>query len=504
MGRSRSEYVIKNINMTVIYQAVDVVLKFIIRSFFIYFLGKEYLGVSGVFSNILNVLSLAELGLGTAIVYDMYKPIAEKNYFYITQTVNFYKKIYSMIGIVIFIIGMSLMPFLRVIIKDVPNIQNIKLIFFLVLISTCSSYFFAQYSSLLNAYQLNYVITKIKIFTLLIKTILEIAVLFLFKNYIIYLLVELFSNILTNYAIYLKAYKLFPFIKDQVPPLGKNVAKGIFSNAVSVLSIKVGSTLLNATDNIIISAYVGTVLVGIYSNYGLIITTFLSLTVIMKNSLLASVGNLCVGEDRYKNKDIFEKIRFFYAGIYCVICTCLYSLLTPFIIIWLGEDYVLSQGIVFVLTLNCYLSGVKQPIEVLVYADGLFQYFRIKPWIEGLINIICSIFLVGYLGLSGVFLGTTISHCATSLWYDAYIVYKYSLRDNYINFWKKYVRYLGVTILAILLSSTLIKLCNLEQKFIMAAVVCLIISIGSFVLIFMDSEYFKYYFNMIKKKFLKL
>lgn len=497
---SRTNNAIKNFNIAIIFQVTNIVLKFLMRSVFIYCLGKEYLGVSGVFSNVLTVLSLAELGVGTAIVYDMYKPIAEKDNYLITQIMSFYKKIYFFIGIIIFAIGMCLLPFLSFLIKEVPRVHNLQLIYCLFLIQTCSSYFFAQYNSILSANQCNYIITRINIITSFFKTFLEIIALLIFKDYIVYLCIGIFLGIITNYIIYRKAYKMFPYIKEKAEPLEKKRVLRIFSNTVSMFSIRIGSTLVNATDNIIISGFVSTVLVGIYSNYGLIINTVLTLTVVIQQSILAGVGDLCVSNDKKKNVDIFEKIRFFYAGMYCVIFTCLYSLLTPFITLWLGSGYILENVIVFVLILNCYLSGIRQPVEMFIYADGLFKYFKFKPWIEAVCNIVISVILVNYLGLLGVFLGTTISHCLTTLWYDAYVVYKHSLGEKYINYWWKFILYFAITVLSIIITSKINNLSFFDSCFIGKLLVSLLVSSGLFTFAFWKTNYFQFYLKLVKKK----
>ena len=218
---ARTNNAIKNLNIAVAFQFINIFLKFLMRTVFVYCLGKEYLGVSGVFSNILTVLSLAELGIGTAIVYDMYKPISEKNTYYVTQLVSFYKKVYYFIGLIIFFAGLCIVPFLDKLIKDVPDVQNLRVIYCLFLVQTCSSYFFAQYTSMLSANQCNYVMTKIQILSSFIKTSLEIFVLFIFRNYIVYLLIEIAVGILTNYIIYKRTCRMFPYIKEKVVVIEK-------------------------------------------------------------------------------------------------------------------------------------------------------------------------------------------------------------------------------------------------------------------------------------------
>ena len=269
------------------------------------------------------------------------------------------------------------------------------------------------------------------------------------------------------YFIYLKCRNIFPYINEKVKSISIKNIKNIFKNAMSMFSIRIGYTVLSATDNLVISSMISTILVGVYSNYTLITSVITASTMMISTALQASVGNLCVSSNNDKKIEIFERIRFLYASIYGIIFCVFFLLINNFIDIWVGSDYLLTIETVFLIILNCYLTGVRQPVEIYMYADGLFKYFKIKPWIEALINLIVSLVLVRYFGITGVLLGTTISHLTTTLWYDSYIVYKYSLHTKLKYYFKKYIDYLLTTLAITIISYFAVKYINLKLFFLL-------------------------------------
>lgn len=505
--KSRTENVARNLKSSGIYQITNIIIKFLLRTVFIHTLGKEYLGVNGVFTNVLTVLSLSELGLGTAIIYDMYEPIAEKDTAKEIQLFKFYRYVYAFIGGIILALGLSLVPFLKHIVKDVPNVSNIYLIYCLQLVTTSASYFFAQYRSLLDAHQLNSINTRNSWIFTIIKTLIQIVILVALKNYGLFLLTDLVIAILSNYAIALKCRKMFPYITSHENNIALVDKRHIFKNAMSMFSIKVGVTVVNATDNLLISAFISTILVGMYSNYSMITSVVTASTMMISSSLQASVGNLCVARDYKKTEDVFERIRFLYVSVYAVVCVCMLSLINPFIELWAGTEYVLDNRIVFVIVLNLYLTGVHQPIEVFMYADGLFRYFRIKPWIEAAINLLTSVALVRPYGIIGVFIGTTISHITTTLWYDAWVVYKYSLHKSIKTYWTRYFKYAVPTfVMSVVIAvgtNGMDTFSNLYLAFVAKLLFVFGLAVLGWIALFRRTPQFKYYFNPILAKIKK-
>ena len=500
--RTRTENVSKNLTNSIIFQVTNIVIKFVLRTIFIYTLGKEYLGVNGVFNNILSVLSLSELGLSTVIVFDMYKPIAEDNKKLVVQYFDFFRFIYSIIGLFIIMIGISLLPFLDKLVKDVPNVKHIRVYYLLQLGTTAASYFFAQYRSFIDAHQLNAINTANNWLFAIIRTVLQSIVLIVWKNYMLYLLVELIVVIVSNYVLSIKCKQRFPYISNKVERLPATNKRTILRNAMSTFSIKVGITVVNATDNLLISTLISTIVVGIYSNYGLITTIITASTMLISSSIQASVGNLCVEGDARKSYNVYKRIRFLYCSIYSFVCVCLFTLINMFIEIWAGHEYLLSEQVVLIIVINLYLTGVHQPIEVYMYADGLFRYFKIKPWVEILINLGISILLGKCLGISGIFLGTLISHVTTTLWYDSKVVYNHTFKLTLKVFWADYLRYFIPTVLIGIVACWLVGVIHLGGTdivgLLLKTVIVALIFLSLWVLYYRNSEELCYYIGLFK------
>lgn len=502
MKITRTNYVIKNSIYSIIAQIINVLVKFGLRTVFIQTLGKEYLGINSVFTNILSMLSLTELGLGTAIVYDMYKPISENNTSRILGYMKIFKQIYAIIGIIILVIGLAIIPFLDNILTDVENVPNIVLIYILFLLDSVFSYFFAHYRSLVSAYQMNYVNTTNTIFFNILKSIAQLIVLLVFKNFILYLLMQIIFNVLSNYVLSKKAKRMFLYIQEkQYEKVPKQGIIKIVKNSFSLFSLKVSAIALNSTDNILLSSFVSTIITGTYSNYNLIITTVQQTVYLIVNSLQASLGNLCATETREKCKEVFFRLLFTYSWIYCFLSVALTLLLSNVIYIWIGADYLLEQSLIYIVVFNFYLAGVRQATSGFITANGLFRYFKVSPWIEVVINIVLSIILVKTIGINGIFIGTTVSHVLTKLWFEPYILFKHGFKDKISTYFKKYVAYLSV----LLISFVIVYFINsifVEYtivNFIIKLLISIIVPNGLYILIFHNKEEFKYVLELLQK-----
>lgn len=503
---SRTKNAQRNFIYVIVFQVVNIIVKFAMRTVLIYCLGKQYLGINGVFTNVLTILSMTELGLGSAIVYDLYKPLKENDQVKIAQQIMYFKKIYYSIGSIIFVVGLLLIPFLPYILTDVPDVGHITLIYVLYLFNTASSYFFAQYSTLISAAQKNYLITKVQMTFSIIKSVVESVFLVVTRNYIIYLFIEIILNIISNSVIKNKALKEFPYLKEKVEPLSKENKKSVWNNAINASSMKLAGTLIDSTDNLIISTLISTIVVGIYSNYYLIISIIQATTFMIEKAVMAGIGDLCASEEDNGNKQrVFSNLQFIYATIYAVIFSELIVNFQNFITIWIGEGYLLSYSVVFVIVLNNYLVGIQQPIETFMYSNGLFKYFKFTPWIEAVMNLVISVILAKQIGLIGVLLGTTISRLIISFWYRAYVVFKYSLHYEYKNYWKKLIMYLAVTVF-ISCICLIIKKClttilnNIWITLSISLIITLGISIGVWLLFFGRTNEYKYSKALIKRK----
>lgn len=497
----RTENSLRNTTYAFIGQIISIVLNFINRSFFVYFLGASYLGVNGLFSNILAMLSLADLGIGSAITYNMYKPLADNDTSKIKALMNLYAKVYRYIGIFVAIIGLTLLPFLDYLIKDQPNITHLNFIYLLYLCNSVVSYFFSYKRSMLIADQKSYLDTKNRYIFLSTQYILQILFLFLTSNFIIYLLIQILCNILSNISISLKVNKLYPYLisknEDKLQLHERNL---IFKHVVAMMSHRVGSVVVNSTDNLLISAYVGVYWVGLYSNYVLIIGTIKTLFSHFFTALLASVGNLYVTESNQKSYEIYSVINFITFWLSAWTAICLLILINPFINIWLGKNYILDISIVVIIIINYYLYSIRQPQITFNVALGLFWNDRYKPWFEAAINLFASILIMKRIGFAGVLWGTFISTVFVSFWVEPYILFKHGFKRKVTHYFRQFIVYLLVTLLAgsvtWLLSSHFTK--NSWTALMYKGLVCLIVPNLTFYAFFRKTDELNYLKSIVK------
>lgn len=439
MKGSRTKKSIINGSIGSISQIVSTLLNFVVRTVFIYYLSEEYLGINGLFTNILYVLNFAELGIGNAIVYNMYKPVSENNKERIKQLVNLYKKIYIGIGIVVLVLGLSVIPFMDFIIKEKPDIkESLTLIYILYLLEQVFNYFLGYKRQVLLVYQENYLNSLIDLIFSVIKSVVQILVLVLTRNYILYLSIYILSTILSNLVISLLVNKKYKFLTEKnIKRVDKSEIKELIDNVKSLFMYKLGNTVLSGTDNIILSMVVGIASVGLYSNYSLIITAVSGILWTMLTGLTGSIGNFNANSTKKQKEEIFNQILFLSCVLYGFGIVCLGVLLKPFIVLWIGEKYLLSDITVIYLMIVLYLRGIVFPTNAYRDTLGLFKKGRLAPFICAIINVVLSVVLGSLLGISGVFLATIISIVLTTFWYLPRIIYKSVFKTRFVDYLNK-------------------------------------------------------------------
>ena len=508
MEKSRTKNTINNMKTGMMVQIVNKVMAFVVRSVFIKILNVEYLGVNGLFTNILTMLSFAELGIGTAIIFNMYKPVAEDDKEKIKSLMQLYKKSYNIIGITVFLLGLLVIPFMDIIINDVPSIkENIIGIYILFLINTASSYFFTYKKSIISAYQQESIINKIDSIFYLLKSVFEILFLILTKNYIVYLMVSIAVTIIENVYIAHKANKMFPFLKEkEVQNLPKNEISKIFSNVKSLIVYKFGSVIMSGTDNILISAMINVETVGLCSNYTLIINAIKNIVTSTLNGVIASVGNLNAVSNKEKKEQVFYQLIFINFWVYAFCAISFIILLNPFIKIWLGEEYILGIGIPISLAVSFFIEGLRMPSYTYRVTMGLFDKGKMTPYIGALTNVVFSILLGKLWGAEGIFIATSIAQLLSYAWIDPYLIYKYEFKKSIGIYFKKCLKYIVIFIVVLLI--TLIVTNFIQDKniysFAIKAVLVLIIS-NSLIFIFLrkSEEFIEIqgkFINMIREK----
>ena len=423
MSEGRTLRSVKNIYWGYLNTVINLILNFVNRTVFIRILGIEYLGINGLFSNILAMLSLADLGFSTAMAYSYYKPIAEDDKEKIAALNSFYRRIYYYIAAAIAVVGISLVPFLDRIVNLDRQIDHLEIYYVLTLAGTVSSYLLVYKSVLIAAYQKNYIVLKYNTLVKLFVTACQIIFMVLTKNYVVYLCVVVLGNFINNIRISMTADKMFPFIKSGAA-LNKEEQHKISQNIKSVFIYKVSSVLINGTDNILISALVGTIWVGYYSNYLIItnnLTTFINIAF---RSLTASVGNLLVTENKEKRYELFKMVQTASFWFSTVVVPCVYVLADCFIIAWLGADFLLDRGTIAAITINLYLLCVLQPIWIYREATGLYKKTKYVMLITAVLNIFLSIWWGIYLGLSGILYASAAAKILTYVWYEPILLFR--------------------------------------------------------------------------------
>ncbi len=501
---SRTKNSARNMIVAWIMQVLSIVISFVSRTIFVKLLPAEYLGLNTVFANVLAVLSLSELGIGTAIISSLYKPIAEDDKSQIRKLMTFYASAYRAIGIFVVLCGVVLMPFVPYICKTEAPIDGLRYYFILYVIQSASSYFFSYRRSLITAYQQEYICTISNQVCVLLTHITQIAMLMLTKNYALYLAVGIFFNLVNNGFVYWFTGKKVPFIKGhKVEKLPAQDRKLLFKDVRSVMLLKVGRVVLDSTDNILISSYLGLIWSGLYSNYLLMLTSINQFVNIIFTSTSASIGNYFASHNKEDNYKLFKNMQFMASWVYGLCAICFVVLFQPWITIWLGEDYLLDFSTVLVIVLNFYVAGISKMPDSFAAVARLFSQTRIKAIATAGINLVSSIILMRYLGLVGVFLGTVIGNLCAGLWVDAYYLYK-------LEFNKKLRFYFGYIIknfvITCLVGALTYFVCSFINLFALKVIACLIIPNVIFLLIFGRSEEFDFFKDKmlgIVKGFLK-
>ncbi len=494
---SRAKNSFKNMLISIISQIVTILLNFATRIVFVICFGEDFLGISGLFSNILTLLSLAELGVGGAMIYALYRPVAENDTAKITALMNYYRKLYWIIGCVVAGIGLVLIPFLGVLVNLENPIDNLVLYYVLFLSETVFSYFFVYKTSIINADQKMYLIQVVTALCYIIKFVLQVIVAFAIQNYIVYLVVHVVMTVLKNVALSLLAGRKYPFINNKKLVLEKSEKKEIWKNIKSILYYQVGGVLLNHTDSILISVMIGTVLVGHCSNYTLIITSIANFIALIFSSLQASIGNFVVKENTERQYKLFKALQMCTFWIYAFCSVCFLFLIQDFIMIVFGANYLLDDTVLLAMVINFYVFGILYPVYCFRSTAGLFKSTKYIMLITGLVNIGFSILLGYFFGIFGILIATPISRLLTNAWFEPFVLYRKFFNRSALKYALLQLIYTLLMLLIACAGYGVICLIELLQvglvwRFVIKAVACLIIPNVIMFLLFFKSQEFKY------------
>lgn len=426
-------------------QVTAILMGFFTRVVFTRMLSEGYVGINGLFTDILNILSLSELGVGTAITYALYGPIARNDIKKQQILMRMFRTFYRITAGVVLIAGLCLIPFLDILMKDRPDVDHLVIIYLLYLLNSFVSYLLIYKKTLVDAHQMNYITVMYHNGFLVLQDICQIIVLLLTRNFILFLIVAVVCTIGGNICMSRKADRLFPYLKEPCKErLLQEERRDIFKNVKAMLMHKIGNIVVNNTDNLLISSFVGVVTAGIYSNYYLIIGSVRQVLDQAMLGVAASVGNLGVTEEKEKVGQIFDRLFFIGYWLFGFAGICLLELLNPFVELAFGERYLFRKEIVLILCINFCINGMRRAVLIFKESMGLFWYDRYKAVAEAVLNLVISVLLVTKSGVAGVFAGTFCSTVLTSVWVEPYVIYKYRLEKPVTEFFAKYAGYLGV------------------------------------------------------------
>ena len=507
MKDTRTANATRNVIFGVINRFVTLVLPFVTRTIVLYLFGASFLGIGTLFSSILSFLSLAELGLGTAIVYTMYRPIAENDYIRLNALLNYYRKLYRIIGLVILVIGTLLVPAVPFLIKkDPPAGINVYLLYYLYLINSVVSYFFAGYKqSLLAAHQRNDITSNITTGVNLFVQFGQIFILYCTKNFYAYAIIPIIGTLITNALNSYITNKKYPNIKC-TGEIDSVTRKGIYKRLSGLFGTKLNSIVVHSADVMVISAFLGLSMTAQYGNYYYIMNAICGFIMVMYSSLTAGIGNKLVTDSLEENYSFFKKLSFVNAWIagWCSVCLlCLYE---PFMHIWVGDK--LKLGMAFVICMVGYFFVYTIQRTVLTFKDaaGLWSEDKLRPYVSMIVNIVSNLVLVRIIGIYGIVLSTIIAFTISLPWAN-YVLYKKLFKKPPIKNIIGILRYLLITLVAALPTYLIcIKIPDGIGWFLCRAVICCVVPNLIFWLFFRKFNEYKYFKNIIllyKSKLIK-
>lgn len=450
MNKSRKKNAKLNIIIGYVTQAIILLLSFIGRRIFIRFLSEEYLGINGLYSNILSILSLADLGIGNVMLFYLYKPVQEGDNNRLIALLNYFKKLYTVIAIVILSLGLCVIPFLNYIVNaDLSNIELIGYYIVFLLNSVCT-YFSAHRIALLSANQDNRIQKVVSLIISFILQVFHIVVLLLWKNYFIYVCTTLLSTFIEVVVLNIICDRKYPYLRGKSTNVDIDKS-AIIENVKSTFLYKIGAVIINNTDNILISTIISTAAVGLYSNYLLVVTAVQQFISIISTSLISAVGNLSAEGNKKRMMSIFFMMLLIYHFIAIFCSVSFYFLFDDLIISWIGQEFVLSKRILFAISFNFYLTTAVSPIWIYRETNGLFGKVKYLLLSAATLNIAFSIILGKKFGVFGILIATSIARILTQIWYEPKILFNNIFDSSSKKYWISQFKYVILSFIVVVL-----------------------------------------------------
>lgn len=502
MKLNKSKNLSKNVIYGLIYKIISILFPFVIRTVIINVLSSQYLGLNSLFTSILHALNLMEVGLGSALVFDMYQYVATNDTKKLSNYLAYYKKCYRIIGSVILVVGLILLPFIDELISGTyPTDINIYLLYLIYLINTVLTYWLFSYkNSIALAYQRTDIESNILIVNQTIMYVLQVVILLLFKNYYLYIILMPIFTIIKNLLVSYKIDKTYPEIREYGNITKEEQAKNI-SNIKVLFGHQIAFTVINSADNIILSAMLGLNELAIYNNYYYVLNALISIMTLLFSSIQAGIGNSIILDDKeivYKN---YKRFRLFIFMLTCCFTNCLICLYQPFMKLWMGEKYLLSNLSVIIFSLGFYITQTRRVITTHKNAAGMWKQDFLKPYIWIVLDIILDLILIPKIGAIGAMIATIISALLVAIPWENYVIYKHlfnkKITEQYCFFAKEFLILILSAIVTIKLTSILEL--SLILQMIYNLIMASIVSITLNVLFHIRNEEFIWLIEYIKK-----
>ena len=455
----RTKNASRNILFGVILKSYQIFVPFLMRTAMIYLMGVQYLGLNSLFTSVLQVLNLAELGVGSAMVYSMYKPITEDDNTTICALMKLYRTYYRVIGLVIAVVGCALTPFIPHLIKsDVPAGINIYILYLLNLGATVLSYWlFAYKNSILQAHQRADVVSKVTLVTSTIQYGLQFFVLWAFHDYYFYVIVMLVTQALTNIVTAVCADRLYPQFKPR-GDMPREEVKRINRKIRDLFTAKLGGMIIGSADTIVISAFLGLTQLAIYQNYYFIMNAVYGLILVIFSSIAAGMGNSLIVESNPKNYNDLKKFTFLSMWLITVCVCCFAVLYQPFMRLWVGDDLLLDYSFVIMFCIYFFVLVLAMVWATIKDAAGMWKQDRFRPLIGAIVNLCLNLTLVNRIGLYGIILSTVLSYIFVSMPWLVHNVFKYIYKRSCKEYIIKLFVYTFVCVFSCLIT---VLICNL-------------------------------------------
>lgn len=512
--QSRIKKFMKNTGFGLISMAVNLIVQFVARTFFVRILGAEYNGINGLFLNILQVLNIAELGFAYSVAFALYKPLQEQNIEKISAIMNFLRRVYAIVTCVVLGAGVLCIPFLQYLIKEdistLPfNIHELRIFFAIYLVNTALSYVLSYKRTIITADQKSYLVSNVDYFGNAVLYAVQILVLLVWKNYYVYLILMTAKTFISNVILDSIANKKYPYLNEnkKIMP-DKAERSSIMKNVGAMFFHKIGTIIVYSTTTIIISALVGLIDASKYVNYILIVNAVGTFINIIFNALTSSVGNLCTTADEAYQYRVFRRVSYIsnFLAVFCFVCYV--GLFTPFITIWVGGEMTFDTWTTVAIAASAFVTVIRLSVTTFKNAKGLFVKDWYKPLIEAGLGVALAVVLSFPLGTLGVVLGYMLPNLLIGFPIETIVLFRYGFKQGGGKIAMQFLRVAGCILLAVLAGGLASYVCSLLGGgilwFVVKLVICIAIGGLSFVLFTFRVESFGYYVGLVIKLFKKI